>query len=118
MPGGVWSAKWGHLPEYQCGTAPYQKADVVNSGSPIAINVVFLRAIRVVSGILATVDLDDMSVWMLSPLYLSHDVATWNVFPVANIVMLIPPSGSVAFPFNPSHSDVLACAEWSHQPGV
>ena len=110
----MWSAKWGHLPEYQCGTAPYQKADAkadaVDSFSPIAIDVVILRAVRVVSGILATVDLNDMSVWMLSPFYLSHDVATWNVLPVANIVMLIPPSGSVAFPFNPRHNDVLICA--------
>lgn len=108
-------ATFTEMPVRDC-TRP--KADTADAGSPIAINVVFLRAIRVVSGILATIDLDDMSVRMLSPFYFSHDVATWNDLPGANIVMLIPPSGAVASPFNPSHSDVLRCAEWSHEAGV
>ena len=93
--------------------------------SLVPVYVVLFRAVRIVSHVLAVVDLHDVRTGMFPTFNLRHGVAPRNILSVSDIIVLIATTGTVIFTFDFCHllylsqnSNVESEMQSSRQYGV
>ena len=71
------------------------------------VHVIRFRSVGIVACVLAVIDSNDVSIWMLAPFDFGHDIAARDVLPVANVVMLVTTTGAVIPSFDSCHHTLL-----------
>ena len=71
--------------------------------SLVPVYVVLFRAVRIVSHVLAVVDLHDVRTGMFATFNLRHGVAPRNILSVSDIIVLISTARTVIFTFDFRH---------------
>jgi hypothetical protein len=71
--------------------------------SLVPVYVVLFRAVRIVSHVLAVVDLHDVRTGMFAPFNLRHGVAPRNILSVSDIIVLISTARTVIFTLDFRH---------------